>query len=210
MRPSASTLALAGVLALLSTGTAGLLWTPLAIEDNIARQALSYPPLKVAALPKPTTASLAALRSSPVFYRSRETLHVEDPATIAASRPQYVLQAAVLAPQGRSFAYVKSATGGEAVRVRPGASLDGWVVKTIDLRRVVAARGGQTAEILPPARPGYTGLIRVPLSGAAPTTPTTRLLTAVGGIGPRVNTIQPLREARTYRAPPAFAHSEAK
>jgi hypothetical protein len=213
MRIPPTTLSLACALVLLSTTAAGLLWTPLRTERDISRQAVSYPPLKLAVTAaKVAPASLATLRSSPLFYRRRETLQVEDPETIAASRPQYVLQAVVLAPEGRSFAYLKPVKGGEAIRVRPGASLDGWLVKAIDLRRVTAARGGQVAEILPLARAANAGLIRVPLSSAAvaPAIPAKRLLTAVGSNRGPSSAIQPHSEARTYRAPPAFARPEPK
>jgi hypothetical protein len=91
------------------------------------------------------------------------------------------------------------------VRVRVGDDLGGWVIKTIELRRVVAARSGETTEILPAPRPASVGLTRVSTTAVAAIPSGSRVLAGRGVSPTQVSgATRLLREARTYRAPPTF------
>jgi len=147
--------------------------------------------------------TVAALRTSPVFYRSRELIEVEDPAQVLASRPNYVLSAAMLLPRGKHIAYLKApGPGSDTIRVQEGDSLQGWRIRTIELQRVVVARNDLTVEILPITKTTAQGLVRVTSVAAAPTFAGVRLLSATGSAGPRVNAPVVHREARLFQPPP--------
>lgn len=144
-----------------------LICLPWDIEKAVGQHAVQY------SLPEPfntpsrrAPVSLSALRTAPLFYRSRQSL--DDAEILASAPPQYVLLAALTGPVGKSEAYVRPIDGRDAVRIREGEALQSWVVKSIELRRVTLERRGQSAEILPAPRTNNVGLTRVPLVGSVP------------------------------------------
>lgn len=207
MRWPVSTLALLSLVTISGLTTVILAGIPLRVEERIARRGVAYPaPASLSSGTEPDLMVLAALRTTPIFYRSRETVKVEDPAAIAASMPQYVLIAALTAPGGASVAYVRSASGKDAQRVRPGDNLEGWAVKSIEVKKVILARAGQTTEILANTKPAAVGLTRRLVSASVlPESTATRVLTAHGASAATPSqAVHATREARTYRPPAPF------
>lgn len=206
-RPPLTTVVLMTAVAGLSASAALALWWPMRAPPAPSVPASPTGAVAPSPLPAPadvmTPASLAGLTASPIFYRSRAFVPVEDPEEIAASRPSYVLAAAMTLPKGRSVAYLRKPGEPTTVRVAVGDDLGGWTVRSIDVRRVVATRGTATAEFVPAIGAASTGLVRVAAGSAPPPAPGARVLGARGLLASNQGGRAVGREdARTYRPPP--------
>ncbi len=196
-----------GLIALMAANVAiataaGLIaWVPGHHESRLEKLVRSIPmPNIPPASPPATAANLQAMRNSPMFYQARAIVVVEDPAVIMATRPDYILAAAMILPQGHSVAYLKPpGAGTTAIRVRIGDDLGGWTVSAIEPRRVVAVRKALSVELVPVAKPEAQGLTRVALTPP----PRTEGIRMLGATGNRPTTLGDVpREARLYRPPP--------
>ena len=177
--PLHTTAALAVSAAILVGSAVCLIWLPWDLEKAVRQHALQYPiPVSFHATFRFAPVNLSALRSAPLFYRSRQS--VDDAEIVAAAPPQYVLLAALTGPPGKSVAYVRPMDGRDAVRVREGEAIQSWVVKSIQLRRVTLQRRGQTAEIVAAPHPDNVGLTRVPVAGAVPHVASSHVLGSSG------------------------------
>jgi hypothetical protein len=86
----------------------------------------------------------------PLFVESRrppeEEEQVSEPAKqpqLPEKRPSYLLTGVMMTPERRT-AFLKSVSDGEAKRVKQGDTLDGWLVKRVESRRVVLAQGSRS------------------------------------------------------------------
>ena len=151
MRLPPNLIALIGVNIALAAAAGLVAWVPAHYEARLETLIRPIPmPNSPPTIPPATAANVQAMRNAPMFYQARAIVVVEDPALIMATRPDYILAAAMILPQGHSTAYLKPPEPGTtAIRVRIGDDLGGWTVSVIEPRRVVAVRKALSVEIVP-------------------------------------------------------------
>ena len=201
MRLPPNLIALIGVNIALAAAAGLVAWVPAHYEARLETLIRPIPmPNSPPTIPPATAANVQAMRNAPMFYQARAIVVVEDPALIMATRPDYILAAAMILPQGHSTAYLKPPEPGTtAIRVRIGDDLGGWTVSVIEPRRVVAVRKALSVEIVPLAKPDAQGLTRVAMTPL----PRSGGIRTLGATGNRPTTLGDVpREARLYRPPP--------
>jgi len=158
--------------------------------------------------------SLQVIQSQALVYSSR-SFHVkpEKPVRVAPPRPDYRLAGVIIVPRKLAVALLASNQGDESRRVKQGEDLGGWVVQSVDRKRVVFVwederfeLNAQNALSAPAESAPVTtsGLKRVPLGPrAAAAGAKGRVLSATGTPGGRGGPVELSNEPRLYRPPPA-------
>ena len=106
MRLPPNLIALIGVNIALAAAAGLVAWVPAHYEARLETLIRPIPmPNSPPTIPPATAANVQAMRNAPMFYQARAIVVVEDPALIMATRPDYILAAAMILPQGHSTAY---------------------------------------------------------------------------------------------------------
>ena len=169
-------------------------------------------PLKQYSLVRPAmTTNLAAIQDRALLYAAR-SFYMPPLSGTSPPKPQYRLVGTFIIPFKPAVALLSSANGA-ARKVKPGDSLDGWLVEAVEDRRVVLRYGSDTFYIASAAagKPGLT-LQSAPLARQTPpvagnrilgssevTAPTAPMRLTSGVSAPNV---QPLSTPRLYTPPP--------
>jgi hypothetical protein len=149
---------------------------------------------------------LAAIADRALLYASRH-VYTAPPANLAPARPNYQLAGTILIPSKPAVALL---TGPQEAsrKVKPGDTLDGWLVEAVERHRVLLRHESDTFEIADAVSgsAGSPGVQRAPLVRLAQSSP------PVGArpLGPPIppapralNPSSPTRSApRLYQPPP--------
>jgi type II secretory pathway component PulC len=158
--------------------------------------------------------SLQVIQSQSLVYSSR-SFHAkpEKPVRTAPPRPDFRLAGVIILPRKPAVALLASNQGDETRRVKQGEDLGGWLVQSVDRRRVVFGWEDERFELTAqsalnaPAEAApvmTTGLKRVPLGPrTAAAGAKGRVLGATGTPGGRGGPVELSNEPRLYRPPPA-------
>ena len=168
-------------------------------------------PLKQYSLVRPAmTTNLAAIQDRALLYAAR-SVYMPPLAGNSPPKPQYRLVGTFIIPFKPGVALLSSANGA-ARKVKPGDSLDGWLVEAVEDRRVVLRHESETFDIASTAagKPGLT-LQSAPLARQTPpvagnrilgsseaTAPTAPMRLTSGATAPNVQPLTP----RLYTPPP--------
>jgi len=113
---------------------------------------------------------LGAIEDQTLLYASRH-VYVAPPPSLAPPKPSYRLVGTIIIPLKPAVAVL---TGPQDAprKVKPGDTLDGWLVEVVERHRVLLRHEGETFEIAD-AAPESTGLTvqRAPLARLTPSTP---------------------------------------
>ena len=148
---------------------------------------------------------LATIEDQTLLYASRH-LYVPPPPDLAPPRPNYRLVGTIVIPSKPAVALL-SGPQEDSRKVKPGDTLDGWLVEAVERHRVLLRHEGATFEIAD-ATPGGTGLAvqHAPLARLAPAAPGVgiRLLGRPAATPPKPETpVSPTRSTpRLYKPPP--------
>ena len=156
----------------------------------VAEEVVVTPPVRISlpAIPvAPIFSSIpwALIRDRTVFQADRSWVPPPPPEP-NFPRPDYLLASALILPEGKSVAFVKSVTGSDTIKVHVHDPLDGWTVTAIEPKRVLLKQGHQVCELLPKAAPIVT------MADAA----STLSLVTVAADGHRVLGVKGTRTAR--------------
>src|SRR5262245_49250710 len=158
--------------------------------------------------------SLQAIQSQSLVYSSR-SFHAkpDKPVRVAPPRPDYRLAGVIILPKKPAVALLASNQGEESRRVKQGEDVGGWVVQSVERKRVVFGWEDERFELstqsaltatTATAPVATSGLKRVPLGPrTAAAGPKGRVLSAAGSPGGRGGPVELSNEPRLYRPPPA-------
>jgi len=167
-------------------------------------------PLKQYSLVRPAlTTNLAAIQDRALLYAAR-SFYMPPLSGTSPPKPQYRLVGTFIIPFKPAVALLSSANGA-ARKVKPGDSLDGWLVEAVEDRRVVlryesetfdiastaAAKPGLTLQSAPRARQPPVAGNRI-LGSSEATAPTAPMRLTSGPSAPNVQPLTP----RLYTPPP--------
>lgn len=146
------------LLMLVAAGLAAVIYT----ELRGPSRGVTSPALPVEAAPVVESAPPASFRlpdldyyaevvERPLFRDTRRPPEEEEEAAVAEKPPaeatakklDYVLTGVMMTPE-RRLAFLKSTAKGEAKRIKQGDTLDGWLVKLVQSKRVVLSRGARS------------------------------------------------------------------
>ena len=129
------------------------------------------------------TTNLAAIQDRALLYAAR-SVYMPPLAGTSPPKPQYRLVGTFIIPFKPAVALLSSANGA-ARKVKPGDSLDGWLVEAVEDRRVVLRYGSETFDIASAAaaKPGLT-LQSAPLARQTPPVAGNSMLGSSGATAP--------------------------
>jgi hypothetical protein len=171
---------------------------------------LATPPLPVQLpeydLTRPVSQTrLATIEDRTLLYASRH-VYVATPPDLAPPRPNYRLVGTFIIPSKPAVALLTNPQDASR-KVKPGDTLDGWLVEGVERHRVLLRHDSETFEIAD-AVPAGTGLVvqRAPLARLAPSTPEVgvRVLgQPTSNPANAASSVSPRRSApRLYQPPP--------
>lgn len=154
-------------------GVVGVLVIVVAARGTQTRSMLSTParPLSVEeiSLTRPAVSpGLGAIQDRALLYASRR-FYTAPVGPTAPPHPQYRLVGTFIIPQKPAVAFLAGATGGSR-KVKPGDTLDGWLVEAVEAHRVTLRYEAETFDING-GGPGKSGLTvqAAPVAHAAAT-----------------------------------------
>lgn len=139
-------------------------WHGTDAETLLSTPARKYaPPSTNLALPAAVTRP--AIREHALLHATREFFVPPTPVTTPAAPPppDYRLVGTFIIPRKPTIALLANSSGASR-KVRPGDDLDGWLVQSVETRRVVLLYGNQSAEIVATGKSASAGMTAAPLS----------------------------------------------
>jgi hypothetical protein len=113
-------------------------------------------------VPETAVADLQVIRDRALFYATRTFYTAPAPSAMRA-RPDYRLAGVFVVPREPGIALLIQNTTGASRKVRQGEELDGWLVQTVEAKRVVLQYEGESMEIVSTSASANDGLISAPL-----------------------------------------------
>lgn len=101
--------------------------------------------------------NLAAIADQPLFHASRRFVVATAAQAAMPAVPDCRLVGTFMRPRQPGVALLSCPAGGESKKVRPGDELNGWRVKTVEVRRLVLQFGAHEIEIAKDAPPEVAG-----------------------------------------------------
>jgi hypothetical protein len=119
-----------------------------AVQSLLATPVGKSPWEKVSLETPKAGADISGLRDKPLMYATR-AVYVAPPTqiSVAPPAPAYKLAGTLVMPSKPTRATLVPMAGGRSIRVKPGDSLDGWTVQSVDMKRVILAFGEQRTEL---------------------------------------------------------------